>query len=320
MKFIKIILSCCLLTVPLFLCQENEYEAVLKELASETISVSTEIDNDLEVTVYRNIDKFIDSVHNDYPLIDDRQLAGFIVEYTKQELPVDCENNIEFILSLDNIHTATEEFTAGNNRHELVKYHLFRGSDIWNSSNGKIRITTSFSYHNTVNGEDIYYIWSTAKWLTIPVSFIEDVFVLGTTAIFDSNYAESGSLSITNHCNNCGSTNVVSRSVTPSSPYYGNLNLEYAFGYPYLRFSDTGHICNNCLSTYTTRTGFQTNYIYRVITASSAMIYSSYGTQILSVTGLSVSFNYNGQPIISGSGTVGISYVVYNARGLSLQH
>ena len=312
---------CLLLGFPLSITVEANNH-ILKELADTTISISKEIDNDVEVTIYRDLDMFTDLVLRNYPEISHQQLADFIVNYTHQDILVVDSENADFILSLNNIHTTYEEFATGDNCDILPCSIRSRGSDTWTSGNGKLRIITSFSYIGSSDGADNYHIWSSAKWLTIPSTIIEDVFVLGTNAVFDSSYTEWGTLYIANHCNNssCGNTNVIYRSVDATSTDFGNLHLQYTSGYPYLRFTDTGHICNSCLSTYTTRISFETYYAYNVLTSSPAMIYSSYGTLKLSLTSLNVNISYNGKPSISGSGTVGLSYDVYNARGVTLSH
>ncbi len=303
-----------------FRVKADDLYDILEKIAEEIISIDTVMDNGGEVTVYENLNQFVNSVRIEYPDISDYQIAEFIVSYTNQEISLENEDNVQFVLGLDNIHTTVEiiDLEDGNVQ-ESVPAGIFSPDDTWISNDNKMKITTSYSYQFNNSNGDYYLVWSTANWITIPTVW-EDVFVIGSNATFDSTYNESGNVTIKDKCDetSCGATSTFISSVNANSTTNGNTQLQYASGYPYLRFSEGGHICTTCLSENVHRTKFSVYYQYRVIANGTKMLYPVYAHKKLALSSLSVGISLDGTPSIGGS--LGVLFKKYEARGVTLTH
>lgn len=180
----------------------------LKNIAEATVK---KYDNG-ELKTYKNIDEFIKKVYSTNNNVDKLELAKFIMDYTNQEydslpeeiilecldfkeisysedyLKVNENNDIEYLSENEmKNQLAIEELKSTNSPKKAT-------SSSWTSSNGYMKITTSYSLRKTSGNRKYYTISSTAKWLKLPICYFQDVFTIGNSATFDSSYEEYGYL------------------------------------------------------------------------------------------------------------------------------
>ena len=287
-------------------------EKQLKEIAEEFVTVEKQYDNGNTIMVYRNLNAFVGKVREEIPDVNNIQLAQFISDYTEQEIIVETEELAELILSADNFHVASE-LVKGIERKDSPKGGL---RSTWNSSDGYMRIITSYTYLGTDSLGGHYNIYSTATWQTMPTVKLQDVFVLGTNASIDDTFTDSGYCSQTWKCNmgSCGATSTFYRTVNEYNLSNSGLQMQYSSGIPYLRFNCVGY-CKTCNSTNPTLTKYSAFLNYQVTTNGTQMIYGAYSHKTIGVTNITVGISSSGAVTFGG---IGVTHTDYQARGVTL--
>ena len=291
----------------------------LKEVADRVIDIEQTIDNDACITVYSNLDVFVEEAYMQFPQINNIQLAQFLSDYTEQEIDVHTEDMAMFLLKLNNIHTTCQLFPVNKDNREIISPPINGLRDTWNSSDNYMKIVTSYSYQFHDSLGDHYKVWATATWKVMPGILLEDVFVLGSSATFDDSYVENGYCSLTYRCDEptCLASSLFYRNVNKNSTSNNGLKLQYSSGYPYIRFNVIGGYCKTCYSSNTHLEKYSAFDAYQVIANGTEMIYACYGHKTLGLSGLTVSISSAGVVSIGG---LAIVHTDYAARGVTLSH
>lgn len=290
----------------------------INALAIETQDLKTIADTIIEkstgdsVITYKNIDEFVNAA--DSLDINNLELAEFIMNYTGQDCTALSENDILECLGFQEI-SVTDEYIKVSEEGEIeyisekeAEFQILQEQlnektrATWTSSNGYMKITTTYSLNKTVSNKKYYVITATAKWLKMPVCFFEDVLTIGHTGTYDSSYTGSGYLSQTLSC--CTSNKSYYDSAT-NAANGDNVEFEYpTTSTAAIRFNLMGtsaYQCSNTISSHSKAiTAISAQIKYRIIvnTGSSVNIQGAYCHKQIAVGSISISIT---------SGSVGFS-------------
>ena len=308
------------ITVPAFASEPS-----LEQIASNTIAIThTTQENGLEVTTYENLDVFIDAVQGQFPVISDREIAEFLVEFSGQNSALLPEAAVMKILDYDNISIASSyvKVNEDGSSEEISKQEAqinLLGAE-YTDPNGIMKFETGFSKLYTSGSTKHFNVWSSATWIKYPAICIEDAFVLGTNGSYnDMDVVDDfGYVHQAFRCSTCGKATPYYRDVHVNAPEDEDLIMEYTSqGVPALKFAPRAPYCQYGHSGHDAKDSLFTVYInYDVLVEGSGMIQAGYGHATLGLAGISVSVSPNGSPSFSG----GISTVVNSiyARPVSL--
>lgn len=289
-------------------------EPTLMSLADELITTTSSTDeNGTTVYTYTNIDSFIDSVRENLSEKTDREIAEFIMMYTGQPYENLMDENLLFVLDLDNISTSTSYLTSDSEITDQ-RYQTIQPRDVWSSNDGKMQITTNSSLKHTDSNGKHYLIWSTANWIDFPITRMTDTFVLYSSGVFDDAYAEYASYTQSFYCDDCAKTTTRVRIVSKDDPSEDTAELKYATYVPYLEFNPIVARCLACnrLATDVSLSAFVQ---YQTIVGSPINIQAGYAHKYVGIGSVGISIGKKG---FSFSASPTVYYTDYTARALTL--
>lgn len=275
----------------------------LQIVAENCINVTQTADNEGYITTtFTHLDDFISEVRKEYPTISDYDIATFIYEFTNQEYSDLPENEIILILDCDNITTSETFIRIDDEGNSHIS-----GTDAvpladWTSTDGYMKITTTYSHLKTVGNEKYYYVSARGTWQKYPAIALQDAFALGTSGTFDDSYSEYGSVSQTFKCKSgCGHTYTYrDRSVSSTSQTDGDLTLKYNNIVPTMHFVPISPRCDYCGGNSTDHY-FSVYLRYGMIADESVNIQAGYAHKTVGVGNISVGIDITGTPSFSCS-------------------
>lgn len=303
------------ITLPVFATNSNSDD--LHTIASRTIQCTTYTDDSgANISEYTQLDEFIDEVHLNCPSISDHDIAIFLCKYTGQDYTAIPDDRINKILQYDNLTSSAQYIGFAEDGTPFLSSDEAFPLDVWNSTDGYMRIYTNYSLIDTIRGENYYDVWATATWLKYPhVYDLEDAFVIGTNGTFDDDSEEIGRVTQKFTCKSCGRKMNYTRLVDRYSTSDDDLTLDYENHIPVLHFNPILPECASCDGSVT-QTEFSAYISYSLITNGSKNIQSSYAHTTVGYTGIDISIGIDGAPSFSS----GIASVIktYPARALTL--
>lgn len=169
----------------------------LQVLADSIIEITSGPDG---IVTYSNIEEFVDLARNRFPEISDYKIAYFLHQFTGQN-NVDSLSS-EIILEIlefkeigivDNYLKVNSDGTQIALTEEEATAALETNKDImplsmWTSSDGYLRITTTYSLYTTQGNRKYYVISATAYWLKAPACKLKDIICISNTVTYDDSY------------------------------------------------------------------------------------------------------------------------------------
>ena len=295
----------------------------LELLADELVQISYSI-NPLSTT-FTEIDVFVDEAHERYPDMTELELALFVMEYTLQDPAGLSEEMILRHLEYDNITTSVEYVYVNENGESVSSEYDALPYATYHSTDGYMKIETSYTYRYTSGANKYYSVWARATWLKFSPVHWTDAFCLSKyNAIRDSSFGYYASVSQTFECRTCGETTDNYRSVTNNSRVDDDLEIQISNGVPYIVFDHTEAYCDNCSSNAICLDEYFSAYLnYSIYNNTNMEIFASYAHQTIGVnTGeLDVSISQSGDISFDWSTSlVNPGIVDYNADSVDIEY
>lgn len=294
----------------------------LYEMASSIVGIEESVQaSGAVVTTYDNLNAFVDNVRNQDLAVSDLELARFIMEFTEQSSDGLQDEQILEMLEYDNISTSNVYLIRDTNGEveEISKDEaLIATADDWTSSDGVMKITTSFTKTNTDGSTKYFTVWANATWLKISVNKMADVFILGTNGVFNDAFTEQGNVNQVFECKNgCSKQTKRYRSVNANSTLDGDLSMDYDSFVPCLRFESIDTRCDYCTNGSSAECTTYNAYIkYGVIANGTANIQAAYGHKTFGPASIGVEISATGLPALSI--TFPSKMTSYTARSITL--
>lgn len=305
-KFMSLLLSFVLLSALTYPAFASNEAIDLDEIAETTIQITEKTDDTgTPSTTFDGLDRFTSQVHLTYPSLSDYEIATFILDYTGQEYHDLPEEQILEILDYTNITTSISYIKVDDTGAPHFCDTPYIPFADWTSTDGYMKIVTSYSYTKTVNGEKYYAVSSSATWLKYPAVALKDAFTLGTSGEFDDKVTDFGSVNQNFTCLSCSKKKYRNRSVNTSKTTDEDLTLDYSNFVPALHFTPISPRCDYCGGS--AKDSYFNSYIkYGVIANRSINLQAGYGHMTVGVGSISIGIDANGTPnfSISGVGTV----------------
>lgn len=203
-KIMTIVLCICIITVGSGNAYAQSSETI-EEIADRLITVSIEECDDYTNKSYKNISAFVSAVKEQLPDISDAEIGGFLIEYTGQGSPEDLTEEIlvetaefkEITVQEEFIKESADGTTSTVSKSEVSRAMIaeFNTPSIspkatWTSSDGYMKITTTYSFWSNTGTNDYYIITTLAEWLKAPVNRFKDVICISNTATYDDSYTD----------------------------------------------------------------------------------------------------------------------------------
>lgn len=291
----------------------------LQDVANDVVHVTSRVeDSGAVVYTYTEIDKFVEEVHEIYPNIDDLEIAKALLSFANVDSNDLSNERILDFIKYNNFSISQEQILLLD---DGTTFHTTKGDPIpastWHSSDGYMTIITSYRYDKTVDGEDYFVVSADASWDKFPLMRLEDTFVLGTNAVFDDSYSETGSANQTFYCGNHGKYTEINEYVSKRNTVSGDLKLEYENFVPLIRYNSRTPYCSSGDSDYSNDRNFSLSISYRIISDGSANIQAAYAHKLVGPANISVSISATGEPSFSGG--LATSYEPYRARAVTVR-
>lgn len=162
-KFMSLLLSFVLLSALTYPAFASNEAIDLDEIAETTIQITEKTDDTgTPSTTFDGLDRFTSQVHLTYPSLSDYEIATFILDYTGQEYHDLPEEQILEILDYTNITTSISYIKVDDTGAPHFCDTPYIPFADWTSTDGYMKIVTSYSYTKTVNGEKYYAVSSSA--------------------------------------------------------------------------------------------------------------------------------------------------------------
>lgn len=311
----------------------NTSEVSLKNIADEIIIKSIDCSSENPVTIYSQIEEFINDVHQQLPKEDDLDIARFLMNYTCQsELEVDDSEALkylnfkEIIVSDEYIKVDETGNSESITKEEATAAVAMENLGIatynpWTSHNGYMQIKTVASRETEFDKDGYvgYQIAVYGTWLNMPICFFEDVLSLYYSGgTFDNEHEVYGKLEETFNC--CGSAKNYKTQVWDNNgtPYYTNKNVYVEFSTDKavtIRFKllpASSYQCSRPTSSHSkavTKILSYMSYGINIKPGDRIQIQGAYGHKRLSAGKIGVSVSGSGINLSSSGGAIIDKYI-----------
>ena len=288
----------------------------LEKIANDIVEIETFEDAEGKVyTTYTKLDELVLAIQKNFPEKSNYDISKFILTYTGQDYEGMPDNIILEYLKYDNITTSVQYVGPSTNTSATNSATPYAS---WTDPDGYMRISTNYSYIETIGGEAFYEVWAQAKWLIYPITGFTDAFAIGTTAVFNDDFPEEAYVNQKFYCDVCGRTNTRYRYVDVDSPRDGDLSLENDDFVPSIKFQPLAPPCDFCGVLTQEDTLFTVYLKYGVCATNSENIQASYGHGTIGFGDISVSIDTTGTP--SFSSTLALIVDTFTARAVTISH
>lgn len=220
----------------------------------------------------------------------DREIAEFIMIFTGQPYENLVDEELLFVLELNNITTSTTYFENESTAIIDQRNALVSPLANWNSNDGKMSISTNYSLVKTVGSNKYFLVWATATWLDFPLLRMTDVFALNSTGTYDDSYTPNANYKQQFMCDDCGTTTRL-RIVTGNILSNDGAELKYKNLFPYIELNPIVAKCISCNKLAEDKS-FSAHIKYQIITTGPANIQAGYAHKTFGLSSIGVSLGF----------------------------